>query len=49
MVKVGNFIKYLQMTSAGVEVRVHWGGNSAALSWVTLEMINLAAPAMALQ
>lgn len=25
------------------------GGNSAALSWVTLEIINLAAPAMALR
>lgn len=27
MLEVGNLVKYLPMTSAWVEILVHWGGN----------------------
>lgn len=50
MLKVGKLIKYLQLTSAWVEMLVHQGKKtySAVVSCVTLESTNLAS-AMALQ
>lgn len=42
MLEVGNLVKYLPMTSAWVEILVHWGGEpySAVVSCVILEIIN---------